>query len=310
MAGGAIRLARRTDPPCLMLETTMRLRRRAFNPYWLLVPALLMLALNTFYPVIYSVYLSFTDWNWGKTSNFVGLTNFINVLTKPQFRGAFLNTLIFSVSAIVVETLLGLGLALVINRLTVGAGIIRTILLMPLMVSGIAVSLVWKVLLDPTQGIINYFLAQIGIAGPAWLGTVHTAMPSIIMIDTWWQTAFTFIILSSALKGLPAEPFEAARLEGAGPWATFRYITLPMLKPVLITVIIFRTVDTLKIFDIVFGTTGGGPLRATEVVQTLAYQTAFKFHRFGESAALSVVFSIIILMLCRAYTTIRLADRP
>src|SRR4051812_34212862 len=102
----------------LMLETTMR--RPAFSPYWLLVPALLMLALNTFYPVIYSIYLSFTDWNWGKTSNFVGLTNFINVLTKPQFRGAFFNTLIFSVSAVVVETLLGLGLALVINRLTVG----------------------------------------------------------------------------------------------------------------------------------------------------------------------------------------------
>lgn len=277
------------------------MRRKAFSPYWLLVPALTVLALNTLYPVIYSIGLSFTDWNWGKSSNFVGLKNFVTVLTKPQYRGAFLNTLVFSVSAVVIETLLGLGLALAINGLTRGAGLIRTLLLMPLMVSGIAVSLVWKVLLDPTQGVINYFLSLIGVEGPAWLGTVPTAMPSIIMIDTWWQTAFSFIILSSALKGLPAEPFEAARLEGASAWQTFRFITLPMLKPVLITIVIFRTVDTLKVFDIIFGTTGGGPLRATEVVQTLAYQTAFKFHRFGESAAISVVFSLIILVLCLAY---------
>lgn len=277
------------------------MQRTAFSPYWLLVPALTVLALNTFYPVLYSVYLSFTDWNWGKTSNFVGLKNFATVLTKAQYRGAFLNTLVFATSAVVIETLLGLGLALAINGITRGAGLIRTLILMPLMVSGIAVSLVWKVLLDPSQGVVNYFLSLIGIEGPAWLGTVPWAMPSIIMIDTWWQTAFSFIILSSALKGLPAEPFEAARLEGATAWQTFRHITLPMLKPVLITVIIFRTVDTLKVFDIIFGTTGGGPMRATEVVQTLAYQTAFKFHRFGESAAISVVFSLIILVLCLAY---------
>jgi multiple sugar transport system permease protein len=277
------------------------MQRKAFSPYWLLVPALTVLALNTFYPVIYSVYLSFTDWNWGKTSNFVGIKNFVTVLSKAQYRGAFLNTLVFATSAVIIETCLGLGLALAINGITRGAGLIRTMLLMPLMVSGIAVSLVWKVLLDPTQGVINYFLSLIGIEGPAWLGTVPSAMPSIIMIDTWWQTAFSFIILSSALKGLPAEPFEAARLEGASAWQTFRHITLPMLKPVLITVIIFRTVDTLKVFDIIFGTTGGGPMRATEVVQTLAYQTAFKFHRFGESAAISVVFSLIILVLCLAY---------
>lgn len=181
-------------------------------------------------------------------------------------------------------------------------------MILPLMVSGIAVSLIWKVMLDPTLGIVNYLLSLVGIPGPAWLGTVPTAMPSIIMIDTWWQTAFTFIILSSALKSLPAEPFEAARLEGATPFQTFRFVTLPMLKPVLITVIIFRTIDTLKVFDIIFGTTGGGPLRATESVQTLAYQTAFKSYKFGESAAIAVVFSLIILVLCIIYLVIDTDD--
>jgi multiple sugar transport system permease protein len=271
---------------------------------WLIVPCLILLAAGTLYPIVYASYLSLLEWNWGNTSTFVGLRNFSRILSGSSFPKALFNTFYFAISAVVIETLLGLGLALAINRITIGAGLIRTLMIMPLMVSGIAVSLIWKVMLDPTQGIINYLLSLIGIAGPAWLGTVPTAMPSIIMIDTWWQTAFTFIILSSALKSLPSEPFEAAKLEGATPFQTFRYVTLPMLKPVLITVIIFRTIDTLKVFDIIFGTTGGGPLRATESVQTLAYQTAFKSYKFGESAAIAVVFSLIILSLCIIYLMI------
>lgn len=268
---------------------------------WLVAPAVLLLAAGTLYPIVYAGYLSLLEWNWGSTSKFVGLRNFYRILTGTGFPKALFNTFYFSIAAVVVETLLGLGLALAINRIRVGAGLIRTLMIIPLMVSGIAVSLVWKVMLDPTLGIVNYLLSLVGIAGPAWLGTVPTAMPSIVMIDTWWQTAFTFIILSSALKSLPAEPFEAAKLEGATAFQSFRYVTLPMLKPVLITVVIFRTIDTLKVFDIIFGTTGGGPLRATESVQTLAYQIAFKSYKFGESAAIAVVFSLIILTLCIIY---------
>lgn len=282
--------------------------RRDKHIRWLIAPALLLLAAGTLYPVIYAGYLSLLQWNWGSEAKFVGLRNFVRILSGSGFPKALFNTFYFAVFAVVIETLLGLGLALAINRIRFGAGLIRTLMILPLMVSGIAVSLIWKVMLDPTLGIVNYLLSLVGIPGPAWLGTVPTAMPSIIMIDTWWQTAFTFIILSSALKSLPAEPFEAARLEGATPFQTFRYVTLPMLKPVLITVIIFRTIDTLKVFDIIFGTTGGGPLRATESVQMLAYQTAFKSYRFGESAAIAVVFSLIILTLCILYLMIDTDD--
>ncbi|WDZ81833.1 sugar ABC transporter permease (plasmid) [Ensifer adhaerens] len=282
--------------------------RREKHIRWLIAPALVLLAAGTLYPVIYSGYLSLLQWNWGSEAKFVGLRNFVRILSGSGFPKALFNTFYFAVFAVVIETFLGLGLALAINRIRIGAGLIRTLMILPLMVSGIAVSLIWKVMLDPTLGIVNYLLSLVGIPGPAWLGTVPTAMPSIIMIDTWWQTAFTFIILSSALKSLPAEPFEAARLEGATPFQTFRFVTLPMLKPVLITVIIFRTIDTLKVFDIIFGTTGGGPLRATESVQTLAYQTAFKSYKFGESAAIAVVFSLIILVLCIIYLVIDTDD--
>ncbi len=282
--------------------------RREKHIRWLIAPALALLAAGTLYPIVYAGYLSLLQWNWGSEAKFVGLRNFTRILSGAAFPKALFNTFYFAVFAVVIETLLGLGLALAINRIRIGAGLIRTLMILPLMVSGIAVSLIWKVMLDPTLGVVNYLLSLVGVAGPAWLGTVSTAMPSIIMIDTWWQTAFTFIILSSALKSLPAEPFEAARLEGATPFQTFRYVTLPMLKPVLITVVIFRTIDTLKVFDIIFGTTGGGPLRATESVQTLAYQTAFKSYRFGESAAIAVVFSLIILALCVVYLAIDTDD--
>ena len=122
-----------------------------------------------------------------------------------------------------------------------------------------------------------------------------------MLVETWWQTGFVFIILAAALKSLPEEPFEAARLEGASGWQLFRYLTLPMLKPVIVTIVVFRLIDTLKVFDLVFGLTGGGPLRRTEAVQTLAYQTAFKFSNFGEAAASVVIFAALIFAICMAY---------
>jgi len=275
---------------------------------WLIFPALAILALVTLYPVAYALYLSVITWNWGSASHFVGWENFARISRNNAFSNALINSFYFSFVAVSVETLLGLGLALAVNRIRIGAGLIRTLLIMPLMISGIAVSLIWKVMLDPSMGIVNYLLEFIGIEGPAWFANVSTAMPSVIMIDVWWQTGFTFIILSAALKSLPVEPFEAAKLEGASNFQCFRFITLPLLKPALITIIIFRTIDTLKVFDIIFGTTGGGPLRATEVVQTLAYQTAFKSLKFGEAAAISVLFSLIILGISIFYLIVTTRD--
>ncbi|MBN9056294.1 MAG: sugar ABC transporter permease, partial [Rhizobiales bacterium] len=162
--------------------------RRDKHIRWLIAPALVLLAAGTLYPVIYAGCLSLLQWNWGSEAKFVGLRNFVRILSGSGFPKALFNTFYFAVCAVVIETLLGLGLALAINRIRTGAGLIRTLMILPLMVSGIAVSLIWKVMLDPTLGIVNYLLSLVGIAGPAWLGTVPTAMPSIIMIDTWWQT--------------------------------------------------------------------------------------------------------------------------
>lgn len=266
-----------------------------------ILPTVLVLGFCTLYPVGNVLWMSLHDWTWGGESIFSGFKNYRMLWLKGSFAIALTNTATFAISAVLVELVLGMILALASNRITNGAGFFRVILIMPLMVSGIAVSLVWKVLLDPSFGVINATLGAAGLPGPNWLGSPAVAMKSLVMVETWWQTGFVFIILAAAIKSLPEEPFEAARLEGANAWQMFWHLTLPMLRPIIVTVIVFRLIDTLKVFDLVFGLTGGGPLRRTEAVQTLTYQTAFKFSNFGEAAAIVVLFSALIFAICAAY---------
>jgi len=269
--------------------------------YLYIGPALLILAFTSVYPVIYSIIMSMFNWDWGLKLDFVWFDNYVMYLTDPTFWETLGHTVYFTVGAVGIEMILGLALAIIVNRLGFGMGIIRTLLMLPLMVSGIIVALMWKILLDPTLGIVNYCLRLLGLPTSAFFGAPSSAMPSIIMVDTWWQTAFVFIVLSAGLRSLPREPYEAAEVDGASSLQSFRYLTLPMLKPVLLTVLIFRTIDCLKVFAIIFGTTGGGPAQITESIQTLAYRTAFKFLFLSRSMTLMVIFSFIILAFCLIY---------
>jgi len=268
---------------------------------WYIGPALIIMGITSVYPVIYSIVMSFFNWDWGIRLDFVGIKNYVMYLTDPVFWKILGHTIYFTVGAVSVELLLGLALAIIVNRLGFGMGVIRTLLMLPLMVSGIIVALMWKILLDPTLGIVNYLLRLVSLPTSVWFGAAKTAMPSIILVDTWWQTAFVFIVLSAGLRSLPQEPFEAAEVDGASSLQAFRYLTLPMLSPILLTVLIFRTIDCLKVFAIIFGTTGGGPEIATEAMQTLAYRTAFKFLFLSRSMTLMVIFSLIILAIVLIY---------
>lgn len=272
--------------------------------YLYILPALVILGITSVFPAIYSLVMSLFNWNWGLTRDFVGISNYLRYLTDPVFWQVLGQTFYFTAGAVSIEFIIGFGLALVINRIDVGTGVIRTLLMLPLMVSGIIVSLIWKIMLDPTLGIVNYFLKSVGLPTSVWFGNQASAMPSIILVDTWWQTAFVFIVLSAGLRSLPREPFEAAEVDGASGFQAFRYLTLPMLKPVILTVLIFRTIDCLKVFAIIFGTTGGGPAQFTEAVQTLTYRTAFKFLQMSRAMTLMVIFSVIILIICLIYLRI------
>jgi len=286
-------------PEALKLTQMFDGKSLSQSPWLYLVPTVAILGLSAIYPLVQAFILSLYDLRWGETATFVWFENFIRLFSDWRVWKVFGRTALFAFLSVGIELALGLLFALAVDRFAWGQGIVRTIIILPLMISGIATSLIWKVLLAPASGLVNYVLSVLGVTvAPAWFGSSAMALPSLVLVDTWWQTGFSFIVLAAAIKGLPAETFEAAKIDGASPFQTFRYITLPMLLPIIGTIAIFRLIDTLKVFDIVFGTTGGGPAQSTEMIQTFAYRTAFKFLELGRSSAIMVIFSLIFILIC------------
>ena len=271
--------------------------------YYFLIPSILLLAFTSIYPLFYSLIHSFYNWNWGEQKDYVGLQNYIFLLTNEEFWIVIRNTFLFASFACFFEVSLGIILALYIDRIKVGSTIIRTILLIPLMVSGIIVSMISKVIFNNLFGVIPFYLKKIGLKS-SFFGSSDAAMPTLIGVDVWWQTAFVFIIILAGLQSIPQEPIESAKIEGATEWQITRYIRLPMIRSLVFLVIIFRSIDTLKIFDLVWGITGGGPGISTEVVQTYSYRLAFGFLQMSKSMTVMLLFSSVVISLTFIYSLI------
>lgn len=271
------------------------------TPYFFLLPSILILAFTSLYPICYSIYYSFFNWRWGNEKDFVGISNYIFLLTDKDFWIIIKNTFVFAFFACLIEIILGVLLAIYIDRIKYGSTIIRTLLLIPLMISGISVTMLFKVILDNMFGIVPYFLSFIGIKSN-FFGSYDAAMPTIIGLDVWWQTSFVFIIILAGFQSIPSEPIEAAKMDGASEWEITRYIRLPMIRSLLFLVLIFRSIDTLKVFDIIWGTTGGGPGLATEALQTYAYRVAYSFLEMSKSMTVMVLFSIVVIFLTITYS--------
>ena len=271
------------------------------TPYFFLLPSILILAFTSLYPIFYSIYYSLFNWRWGNEKDFVGLSNYIFLLTDKDFWIIIKNTFVFAFFACLVEIIVGVLLAIYIDRIKYGSTIIRTLLLIPLMISGISVTMLFKVILDNMFGIIPYFLSFIGIKSN-FFGSYDAALPTIIGLDVWWQTSFVFIIILAGFQSIPSEPIEAAKMDGATEWEVTRYIRLPMIRSLLFLVLIFRSIDTLKVFDIIWGTTGGGPGLATEALQTYAYRVAYSFLEMSKSMTIMVLFSIVVIFLTITYS--------
>ena len=271
--------------------------------YFFLLPSIIILGFTSVYPTIYSFILSFYNWNWGVQQDFVGFSNYLFLLGDKEFWIVIKNTFLFAFFACSIEVLLGIILAIYIDRIKVGSGLIRSILLIPLMISGIVVSLMSKMMLNKLFGVIPYLMKQIGFSS-SFYGTKSSAMWTLIGVDAWWQTAFVFIIILAGLQSIPKEPIEAARIDGVSEWGITRYIRLPMIRSLIFLVILFRSIDTLKIFDLVWGATGGGPGLSTEVIQTYAYRTAYGFLQMSKAMTIIVIFSIIVALLTIFYNRV------
>jgi multiple sugar transport system permease protein len=266
----------------------------------MLAPLLVIMALLYAYPVARTVYTSFTNLNFlsGSPAKWVGLANYGDYVGSSTGVAALRNTFVFTLVATTLETLLGLGLALLLNRLIRGKGLVRTLLLLPMMFAPVVAGYEWRWIFDDQVGVANFLLQKVGIIDHpvAWLSSTHLAFWTIVAADIWYSTPFLMIIVLGGLQSLPQEPFEAARVDGAGPFRTLWHITLPLLAPVLLAAVLIRAMDAFQVFDLPFIMTYGGPGHATETVNTLTYKTAFHDFQMGGASAISMVALLAMLL--------------
>lgn len=271
--------------------------RKAATAALFLAPSLVPLALFTLGPMAASFGLSFLRWDLIRPPRAVGLTNYSGVLGDPDFRAAVLHTAFFIAGYLPLVYIGGLVIALGLNQRLRGLALFRAVYFLPVVTSWVVVALIWKWLLNPEGGVVNYALGLVGISGPGWWTDPTWAMPSIILASAWKDLGFVMVILLAGLQAIPADYYEAAEVDGAGGWARFRHITLPLLSPASFFVLVISLINSFQVFDQIWVMTNGGPAGATSVVVEQIVKNAFSYSRMGYASAMSwVLFTAILVV--------------
>ena len=278
------------EPVLSTQNQTWRVRYQRFvrehTGFLWVAPALVTLLAVIIYPMIYGIYLSFVDMNLGqKEAPFIGLENFSFVLQDDIFLNSVSKTLIYVAASVSFTFVFGLGLALLMQKIRWGRTLFHLILIAPMAIAPPVVGLTWRWIYNPLFGLLNPFLGLFNLPQQAPLGSPNSAMEAVLVVDIWQWTSLVFLILYAGVTSLPREPYEPADLDGAGPWAIFWRITLPLLTPVILVVLVLRTVDAFRTFDLVNVMTAGGPALSTEVMSLYIYRVGFKFFQMGRGAA-------------------------
>ena len=260
-------------------------------------PAVTFMAIMIIFPIGFTLYIMFFRWSGGVANppKFIGLNNFLNLFKDARFANALVVTLYITAVGLLLQTVLGTAIALLLNESFVGRKIIRAFLLLPMMATWVATALVWRWMMYPKLGVLNFFLEKVGLPRLLWLSGNATVVPSIIMIDTWQWTPLIIVIVLAGLQSLPREPYESAKIDGAHGWQILFRITLPMLRPVIVTAMVLRTVDLIKTFDVIMSASQGGPRFRSENLNIYIYNTGLFYFRIGYSGALLLVYFLIIL---------------
>ncbi|HEV8141089.1 MAG TPA: sugar ABC transporter permease [Pyrinomonadaceae bacterium] len=263
-----------------------------------MAPTIAVLLGLTVYPLIYSIQVSFQT-----ESGTFTFANFSRLVSDQFFLSALTHTFVYAVAALTIEFLLGLALALLLHGAIRGRNWFRALLLVPLMLPPVVVGVIWRLMLNSNFGALNGTLKRFGIGTDSltWTASPKLAMVSVIVADVWQWTPFMFLILLAGLQAIPQEPYEAALVDGSTAWQTFRYVTLPLLKPAILIALLLRTIDLLRVFDHIFILTEGGPGFATETLSLYIYRTAFRFSNFGYAAAMSFVLLLLTNLISVAY---------
>jgi len=270
--------------------------------YIFLLPVFVFLLAFIIFPLAYSIYLSFH--RCGLThpeigTPFVGIGNYWELLSSPEFWDSTLKTLGFVAGSVLFSFLLGLGLALSLVRVTRLKEFFRTAFVIPTIMPPIVIGLLWRFMLHPHLGIIDYLLSQVGFPPHmAWLGNPSTALFSLMVIDVWEWMPLMMLIMLAGLMSIPKAPFEAAKVDGLSRWTTFRKLTVPMIKPMMIVAILIRTMDAFRTFEIIYTGTKGGPGTATKTWEFFAYRIGWEYFNMGLASAFSIIMLFLIIGLC------------
>ena len=287
-----------TKTTALIGERGARSRIGGFSlkpPFLFPLPAALVVLALAIYPIAYTLIISSRRYDLGLAKYaFVGTDNFTKALSSSQFLSAVLRTAGFTALSVVASVALGMVMAIVLNRDFRGARWARTAFLLPMVATPVATSLVWMMMFNPTLGILNYVLSIFGLPPLLWVANPTFVIPCLVLVDVWHSAPFAMIILLAGLRALPREPVESAMIDGATRFQIFRLVTLPMLKPVLVVVLLFRTIDALKAFDIIWVITAGGPGTSSETLYVYAYNQAFKYLDLGYGSAVIAIFALIV----------------
>lgn len=272
------------------------LESEAYLKWLLIIPLLLALVIFMLYPTFYCIFMGFTDYILRDAPNFVGFDNYRKLLHDTVFWSAAGRTGLMVVTCIVVEITLGMAIAILLNREFKGQNVIRGLCFLPLLIMPLAMSMFWNYMLHAQFGIVNQLLDWLGFGRILFLGTAKYALYTIMAIEIWKWLPFSIFVLLAGLKGLPKDQFEAADVDGASAWHKFRTLTLPLLKPLIIIIILLRTMWLIRTFDPLYGTTRAG--NSTELLDWMVYRVSFVFFDIGKGSALAIFSLYITIIIC------------
>jgi multiple sugar transport system permease protein len=266
--------------------------------YWpFVVPALVVVLAVIIFPWAYTIWMSLHEWKVGSPPTFVGLANYIRLPSDTRFVESIEHTLVYTALSVALPLLFGTLAAVVFHNRFPMRGFLRSLFILPMMATPVAIALVWTMMFHPQLGILNYLLSLAGLPPQLWVFHPATVIPSLVMVETWQWTPLVMLIVLGGIASLPQDPYEAAILDGASGWQMFRHITLPLVWPFLMVAAVIRLIDALKTFDTIYVITLGGPGTSSETLNILLYQTAFAYYDLGYGSAMVVVFFALILLI-------------
>ena len=269
----------------------------------MLMPATILLVGLTLFPFIVSLILSFTDYSLlrpGQTK-FIFLDNYIELMKTDEFWIALRVTVVFTVLAVFIQVVLGVVFATLLHNENTNVSLLRTLYLLPLAITPIAATFTFRLMFNPSLGVLNYFMKLLGLEPQAWLASPNTSMLSLIIVDTWQWTPFILLICLGGLASLPSEPFEAAKVDGASSWQIFTKITVPMLYPFIGLALLFRSIDAFKTFDIIYVLTSGGPGILTRTLNLYAFKHGIEYLSMGYAGSIAIVMLIITIVVAQIF---------